>query len=148
MDIDWKTEGNVTILTLSGELDTSNLDELKAEMNAQVDEGHIRVCVNLEGVRFINSSHIGNFVAFHKRLAQEDGEMVLSCPSGFLQTTIKTLGLDRVFRVYGSNADAVAHFGGAEAETLESDAPIDPSLLGSAVMRRLTSATGGGRHIA
>ena len=135
MNIDRKNEGNVTILTLHGELDTHNLDEGKSGIDAILESGASRVCVNFDDVRFINSSWIGYFVALQRRVEQEGGQVVLSQPSSFLQTTIKTLGLDRVFNVFSSDAEAVKHFGGEEADTVESDAAIDPSLLGSTEMK-------------
>lgn len=143
MDMHWKTEGGVTILALEGELDASNLGEVKDGIDAKVDAGASQLCINLAKLRFINSSAIGFFVALQKRLRQEEGEMVISQPSRFLQTTINTLGLDQVFQVYGSDEDAVKHFGGEEAQTIHTDAPIDPSLLGSAEMKfRFAGADG------
>jgi anti-sigma B factor antagonist len=135
MNIDRKNEGNVTILTLHGELDTNNLDEGKGEIDAVLAAGASRVCVNFDDVRFINSSWIGYFVALQRRVEQDGGQVVLSQPSSFLQTTIKTLGLDRVFMVFSSDEEAVKHFGGEEADTLEVDAAIDPSITGSTEMK-------------
>jgi len=134
MNIDRKDEGNVTILTLHGELDTHNLEEGKTFLESVVDPGRAQLCLNLDDVRFINSSWIGHFVALQRRLEAEGGQTVLSQPSKFLQTTIKTLGLDRVFRVFSSDEEAVKHFAGEEMATLETDAAIDPAILGSTEM--------------
>lgn len=143
MKLDWKSQGNVGILVIQGELDASNLSELKDAFEGRIGKGTSRYCVNLEGLRFVNSSAIGYLVALHRRLRQEGGDVVFSRPSKFLQTTIKTLGLDQVFAVFGSDEDAVKHLGGEEMETFASDAPVDPSLLGSTEMKfRLADADG------
>ena len=143
MKLDWKSQGSATILVLQGELDASNLPQLKEAFEDRIGKGANRYCVNLEGLRFVNSSGIGYLVALQKRLRQEGGDMVLSKPSKFLQTTIRTLGLDQVFPVFGSDEDAVRHFGGEEAATIASDAPVDPSLLGSTAMKfRLADTSG------
>ena len=135
MQIHWRTEGNVTVAKLEGQLDAANLDAAKTEIEGRVDEGAVKLCINLDSLDFINSSGIGYFVAIYKRLKQEGGELVLSEPSRFLQSTIRTLGLDRIFEVFESDAEALKHFAGQDAETLQSDAPLDPKLLGSQEMK-------------
>jgi anti-sigma B factor antagonist len=143
MKLEWKNQGKATILVIQGELDASNLPQLKDAFEDRIAKGGICYCVNLEGLRFVNSSAIGYLVALQRRLRQEGGDMVLSKPSKFLQTTIRTLGLDQVFAVFGSDEDAMRHCGGEETATIASDAPVDPSLLGSTEMKfRLADAGG------
>ena len=135
MQINWRNEGGVTVATLEGQLDAANLDGAKAEIEGRVDEGALKLCINLGALDFINSSGIGYLVAVYKRLKQEGGKLVLSEPSRVLKSTIRTLGLDRIFEVYESDEEALKHFAGQEAKTQEMDAPLDPDLFGSREMK-------------
>jgi anti-anti-sigma factor len=129
------TEGGVTVAKLEGQFDTANLGGAKEEIEARINEGALQLCLNLGGLEFINSSGIGYFVVVHKRLKAEGGELVLSEPSKFLQSTIRTLGLDRIFEIYESDAEALKHFAGQEAQTQEIDAPVDSRITGSQEMK-------------
>ncbi|MHC4164436.1 MAG: hypothetical protein ACYSUM_20125, partial [Planctomycetota bacterium] len=52
------------------------------------------------------------------------------------QTTIKTLGIDQIFRIYPDDQEAVKYFHAHEAEELESyeGVAVDDKLLGSTTM--------------
>ncbi|MHC4340355.1 MAG: STAS domain-containing protein [Planctomycetota bacterium] len=137
MLIDTRTEGNATLLSLSGELDAHNLDEFRSKIEAVIQSGCSRLCFNLANLRFINSSAIGCFVEVYRDLKREGGELVLSQPSKFLQTTIKTLGLDRLFTIYADDEDAIKHLtgeGDPGAAAGVDEVPVDPTLLGSTEM--------------
>ena len=135
MKIEDRNEAGVTIVTLTGELDTDTLEETRAFIDGRIDAGAAKLCINLGGLKFINSSSIGYFVALHKRLNNEGGTLVLSQPSDFLHTAISTLGLDQLFAIFANDEDALKHFAGEGTETVTSDAPVDPTMLGSTEMQ-------------
>ena len=135
MKIEDRNEAGVCVVTLSGEMDHENLPEVKEFVDSRIDQGATKLCVNLGGLKFINSSAIGYFVALHKRLNNEGGTLVLSQPSDFLHTAISTLGLDQLFSIFANDGDALKHLAGESAETVHSDAPVDPTMLGSTEMQ-------------
>jgi len=136
MRIDRNSDGDVVILSFAGEFDTSNLPTVAEQIDAFIDEGGTRFVFNLRLLKFINSSALGYLVKTAKRLREIDGELVLSEPSKFVQTTIKTLGIDQIFKIFPEDGEAVKYFQGARAQ--ESGAfegiPVDEKLLGSTTM--------------
>ncbi|MHC4974774.1 MAG: STAS domain-containing protein [Planctomycetota bacterium] len=110
MKIQHKTVGNVTIVSLSGELDGFNLPEVGEKIDALIDQGHTRLVVNLESLKFINSSALGYLIKTANRLKGLEGELVLSAPSKFFLTTIRTLGIDQIFRVCPNDEEALKSF--------------------------------------
>jgi anti-sigma B factor antagonist len=110
MKIERKTAGNVTILTFVGEFDAYNLPGVSEKIEALIETGCRRLVFNLRLLKFINSTALGYFIKTAKRLKELDGELVLAEPSKFFQTTIKTLGIDQVFRIYPNDQEAVKYF--------------------------------------
>ncbi|MHC4493720.1 MAG: STAS domain-containing protein [Planctomycetota bacterium] len=136
MKIERKTAGNVTILAFTGEFDAFNLPQVGEKIDALIQKGSTHLVFNLRLLKFINSSALGYLIKTAKRLKELDGELVLSEPSKFFQTTIKTLGIDRIFRIYPDDQEAVKYFHAHEAEELESyeGVAVDDKLLGSTTM--------------
>jgi len=136
MKIDRKKAGNVTILAFTGEFDAFNLPTISEKIDTLIEKGAVRLAFNLRLLKFINSSALGYLIKTAKRLRELDGELVLTEPSKFFQTTIKTLGIDQIFKVFPADEEAVKYFhdaGGARAESFEG-VPVDEKLLGSTTM--------------
>jgi anti-sigma B factor antagonist len=133
MKIGRKTAGNVTILSFTGEFDAFNLPVISEKLDALIQTGCRRLAFNLRLLKFINSSALGYLIKTAKRLKELDGELVLSEPSKFFQSTIATLGVDQIFRIFPSDEEAVKYFhdrGGQEKKDYEG-IPVDEKLLGS-----------------
>lgn len=133
MKIERNTVGNVTILAFTGEFDAFNLPTISEKIDALIQAGCMKLVFNLRLLKFINSSALGYLIKTHKRLRELEGELVLSEPSKFFQTTIKTLGIDQIFKVFVDDDEAVKYFqdaGGKEAKQDEG-IPVDDKLLGS-----------------
>jgi anti-sigma B factor antagonist len=136
MKIERKTAGNVTILAFTGEFDAFNLPTISEKIDALIQGGCNRLVFNLHLLKFINSGALGYLIKTHKRLRELDGELVLSEPSKFFQTTIKTLGIDQIFKVFENDTEAVKYFhdaGGRQSKEFEG-VPVDEKLLGSTTM--------------
>ena len=117
MKIDRKTVGNVTILAFTGEFDTFNLPTISEKLDALIQTGCTRLVFNLRLLKFVNSSALGYLIKTHRRLRELDGELVLAEPSKFFQSTIMTLGIDEIIKVFPNDDDAVKYFhpGGDES---------------------------------
>jgi anti-sigma B factor antagonist len=136
MKIERKTAGNVTILAFTGEFDAFNLPQISEKIDALIQTGCTRLAFNLHLLKFINSSALGYLIKTARRLKELDGELVLSEPSKFFQTTIKTLGIDQIFKIFPVDQEALKYFhdaGGEEAKEYEG-VPVDEKLLGSTTM--------------
>ena len=133
MEIKRREEDGVTILTFSGEFDAFNLPKISEGIDALVQKGRTQLVFNLAGLKFINSSALGYLIKTHKSLREYDGELTIAEPSKFFQTSIATLGLDQVFKIFATDDEAVGYFhdeGGNEQHEFEG-VPVDESLLGS-----------------
>jgi anti-sigma B factor antagonist len=95
-------------VAVAGEIDLFTAPELKARLTRPIEGGKSRVIVDLSDVTFIDSSSLGVLIGAHKQLQLSDGELVIVCHDRTILNTFKTTGLDRVFEIVASRADAVA----------------------------------------
>ena len=116
MKIERKTAGNVTILAFTGEFDAFNLPTVGEKIDQLIQKGCTHLVFNLRLLKFINSSALGYLIKTAKRLKELDGELVLAEPSKFFQTTIKTLGIDQIFKIFPNDEESVKYFHDASGE--------------------------------
>ncbi|MDH3591254.1 MAG: STAS domain-containing protein [Planctomycetota bacterium] len=109
MKIERKTTGNVTILAFAGTLDTFNLPTASEKIDALIQTSGTRLVFNLRRLRRVNSLWLGFMIQTQRRLREFGGELVLSEPSKFFHTAIKTVGMDQI-RVCVDDDDAVKYF--------------------------------------
>lgn len=96
------------LVTVAGEIDLFTAGELRARLTAAIEEGRSRVIVDLSAVTFIDSSSLGVLIAAHKQCEASGGALVIVCHDRSIMSTFKTTGLDGVFEIVASRADAAA----------------------------------------
>jgi anti-sigma B factor antagonist len=65
------------VLVVSGELDVYEAPAFRSELFSIIDEGHPRVVVDCSGMAFIDSAGLAALVDAHRRVAANDGQLVL-----------------------------------------------------------------------
>jgi anti-anti-sigma factor len=65
------------VLVLTGELDVYEAPVFRSELFSIIDEGHRRVVVDCAGMAFIDSAGLATLVDAQRRLAANDGQLVL-----------------------------------------------------------------------
>ena len=110
MDLDLRYQGDVTILSLRGVFETFDLPGLSQRVERLLDSGTRHLCIHVRDLTFANSTALSYLIELARRLGDLEGEMVFSEPSKFFATTIHTLGLQKLFRLFPTNAEAVAYF--------------------------------------
>jgi anti-sigma B factor antagonist len=100
-----RREGAV-VLSLGGELDLYNAEEVRgALLDACADEPGILV-VDLEEVRFIDSTALGVLIEARSRMADRSG-FRLAAPGLETRRALEVSGLDRHFIVHDTVAEAL-----------------------------------------
>jgi anti-sigma B factor antagonist len=72
-----------------------------------VEDGNLRIIVDLEEVGFLDSSGLGALVGALKRVNERGGRLVLACPEGSPLKVLTITGLDKVFAIHDSVDDAL-----------------------------------------
>lgn len=107
LQIEVRSEGAWRVLDVNGEVDLYTSPQLRDAIDREVGEGTSRVLVDLTGVTFMDSSGLGVLVGSLKRSRERGGELALVCTEGSVLKVLTITGLDRVFPIHSSVADAV-----------------------------------------
>ena len=126
MGITVRVEGEVRVVRMSGEytigagglvrpldLRGQHLSDLSDTLRTLVDRGDTRIVLDLEKVTFFDSAGLGELIAWRKRTVQRGGDLLLLRPEGKVRELLVMLRLDRVFRIFDEETEALAAFGPA-----------------------------------
>lgn len=99
---------DVMSVKIAGDIDIYTSTELKERFEEIVQNGHAQLVVNLEGVPFVDCSGLGALLHVLKTLRQRGGNMVLVSSSDFFLKILDLTGLNRIFKVFPGEEEAVA----------------------------------------
>jgi anti-sigma B factor antagonist len=105
------------VVSVSGELDVATAGLLGEELDRTTKRGARRVIVDLIGLTFIDSVALGVLTEGARRLRTIGGVCVVVSQDPRILRVFEITGLDRVFRIERSLAEAVEEvIGGVAAE--------------------------------
>lgn len=109
MEITRRSENGIPVLVLSGRLNQGSADTLHAAaMEIAGDENHRALIVDLGGVDFIASVGIRSLIRPSQSLAMRGGKLAVANLNPQISEFFQLTGLDQMFRVYETVADAAA----------------------------------------
>lgn len=97
-----------TVITVSGEIDVYTAPKLREKLISLVEEGSYQLIADMEGVEFLDSTGLGVLVGGLKRVRAHDGWIDLVCTQSRILRIFKITGLNKVFSIYSSVAEAIA----------------------------------------
>ena len=103
--------GDVFILRCAGRIVYGDECAVLRERVVDMLPGTPKIVVNLEGVDYIDSGGLGMLVGLLLSARNRGGELKLASPRQRVKDVLRNTNLDRIFRVYGNNDEAVAAFG-------------------------------------
>ena len=107
MELSVNQESGVTIVTITGSVDSADSGALLSFFNDLIDNGQTSLVVDLIRMDFIVSMGLGVFVQTYTRLRRVGGFIRLADVQPLILQIIKTTGLDRLLPLYDSVAEAV-----------------------------------------
>jgi anti-sigma B factor antagonist len=105
------------VISLAGEVDLYTAPEFKAQLLDVIGKGAKHVIVDFTNTTFIDSTTLGVLVGGVKRLRSNDGELSLVCNDRNITKIFEITGLDRVFTIYHTRAEAVEQVATASGPT-------------------------------
>jgi anti-anti-sigma factor len=104
-----------TVVTLAGELDLDNREQLRATFDTLLNEGRYRIVVDMTGLTFCDSTGLGILVAARKRAEAHGGWVRLTTPTAHVYRLFNATGMIRLFSFHRSVDEAVADVAGSTA---------------------------------
>lgn len=110
------------ILYLKGEFDYYAVKTFEDELENLKKVGLVRVVVDLQFVRFINSTALGALVKADRMLKANQGKLSVSRPSAFCRDIFERVGINRILSVVASVEDGVSAVRGGAAKAAKIEA--------------------------
>ena len=103
--------GDVTILDLSGEVRIGDGSvALRDSIRNLADQGKTKLLLNLAGVKYIDSSGIGELIANYTTVSRQGGQLKLLKLTDRVQNLLVITKLLTVFDAYEDEAEALKSF--------------------------------------
>ncbi len=103
-------DGDARVVSIYGELDLWRAPELQSELLDAIDDPTSGIVVDLTGTTFIDSTVVGVLLDVRKRLLRDGRRLALVCVDRNLVKLFEITGLDRIFRIVPSVAEAADDF--------------------------------------
>jgi anti-sigma B factor antagonist len=103
-------EDQVTLVEVSGRIDSMNANELGAALTDTIDGGHIRLVLDLRSVEYMSSAGLREIVTALKKVKRETGDMRLAQPSPRVREVLEMAGLDTIFRIFPTQGEAIGSY--------------------------------------
>ncbi len=108
---DSEIDADTHVIELGGEVDLYTAPQFKERMVELIDAGKKHIVVDLSGATFIDSTTLGVLVGGVKRLRPSGGALALVCTDENIAKIFEITGLDRVFPIHSSRAEALGSLG-------------------------------------
>lgn len=108
LEINTRTEGNATVVTVSGHIAGFEAEVLSAPFVELIEAKALLVIVDLAGVELITSDGLGVLIRSRKAVAEYGGRLVLCGLEGNVLDVFKMTRLDKVFSMYETTGAALA----------------------------------------
>ena len=111
LDVKERQAGDVTILDLRGEVRIGDASvALRDAIRKLVDGGKTKVLLNLAGVKYMDSTGIGELIANYTTLSRKGGQLKLLNLTERIQNLLVITKLLTVFDAYDNEAEALKSF--------------------------------------
>lgn len=95
------------VFDLHGYIDAHTVIEFEKAVQAAIDGGTNRIILDISGLSYISSAGIGAMMGLARKLAQNNGDLVLLRPTPKVFTILDGLGFTKIFKIANDESEAV-----------------------------------------
>jgi anti-sigma B factor antagonist len=111
LDVKERQAGDVTILDLSGEVRIGEgAVALRDSIRNLADQGKTKLLLNLAGVKYMDSTGVGELIANYTTVTRQGGQLKLLSLTERIQNLLVITKLLTVFDSYDNEAEALKSF--------------------------------------
>jgi anti-sigma B factor antagonist len=110
MELKSRSEGQVSILDMTGRFDSYTSAQVRQWLEEAADRGSAQLVLNLSGVHFVDSTALATLVQGMKRCRQLNGDLRLCCLQQPVRMIFELTRLDKAFEIFASEEAAVQTF--------------------------------------
>jgi anti-sigma B factor antagonist len=109
MNINVSEHDSVTLVEVSGRIDSMNANQLGEALSDTIDGGHLNMVLDLANVEYMSSAGLREIVSALKKVRGK-GDVRLAQPSHRVREVLEMAGLDTIFQIYPTQAGAVGSY--------------------------------------
>jgi anti-anti-sigma factor len=110
IDINVSGLQQVTLVEVSGRVDSMNASELGVALANEIDGGRNLIVLDLAGVDYMSSAGLRELVNSLKRAKKTTGDLRLAQPSERVREVLEMAGLDTIFQIFETQTEAVGSY--------------------------------------
>ena len=110
MRIERSRHGNILVIEAGGNVDRISAEQLGSFLQYEIEAGKRFLVLDLQSVTNLGQDGLWEMVSALKRVRRAKGDLRLAQPSDPVRDALEMSGLDEIFRVFESQADAVSSF--------------------------------------
>ena len=110
MNIEMRELKHVSVVKVSGRVDSSTAPEMEKSLQGLLDSGRTQIALDLQETDYLSSAGLRVLVAMHKATKKNGGNLCLAQPSVRVKEVLDLAGLTPVFSVYPDVVEAVGSF--------------------------------------
>ena len=107
MDITQRAVKDATVLDVNGDLTYSNRAAFKTAVEQVKDRGCRHLIVNLEHVRFVDSSGLGLLVLMSQGFKLQHAQLSLLKPQSYVREIMSLANIPKMIPIYETEGDAL-----------------------------------------
>ena len=92
---------------VQGEIDVYTSPRVKETINELIEKGHYQLVINLEGVRYIDSTGLGVLIGALKKVREHSGRILLVCTNPQIKKIFNITGLVKIFEIFKDEEEAL-----------------------------------------
>ena len=112
--VGFRSNGDVQVLALQGELDAHTAAELEAAIQKCNQDGQYRIVINGEHLQYISSAGLGVFMAYIEEVREHGGDIKIAALQPRVYNVFDLLGFPMLFEIVETEKEALARFDNAE----------------------------------
>ena len=110
MQIDIGQRGEISVVAITGSLDTKTAPQAEAALNQLLAQGHHKLAIDFDGLDYISSSGLRVLLSTMKKLKKSKGKMRLCGMNPTVKEVFDISGFSGIFSIHASRQDALAGF--------------------------------------
>jgi len=101
------SEGDRHVLAVRGEIDLFTAPELKRVLTECIENGQVRIVIDLTETTFLDSTALGVLIGAVKRLRSRDGALAIVNVDENISKIFEVTGLDQIFTIVATREEAI-----------------------------------------
>ena len=110
IDINVSDQNDVTLVEVSGRVDSMTANQFGEALTGQLDADNSRIVLDLSSVDYMSSAGLREIVSALKKAKKAQGDVRLANPSSRVREVLEMAGLDTIFRIFPTQEAAINSF--------------------------------------